>query len=149
MSAVPIADAGRWPLLCLLDDNPAVLARLRAVFEQARFCVHAFADAQSALQALPRLGAEALLLDFNLRSDNGIAVLNELKALGLVPGLPVLVVTGLDLRQLRSEVFAAGAIDVVDKRIDDGELVWRVTNLVAMRRAGSGAAPARTGAAVP
>lgn len=145
MSAVPIAAVDRWPVLCVLDDNPAVLARLRAVFERARFCVHGFSEARSALQALPQLGAEALLLDFNLRDDNGIRVLCELQACGMVPGLPVLVVTGLDLRDhLRSEVFAAGAIDVVDRRTCDSELVCRVSNLVALRRAASARRPTAT-----
>ncbi len=133
------------PSICIIDDNPTALARLRQVFERAGYGVHGFVDSFEALQVLPRLRVDLMLLDFNLRGANALSVLGELRASSLVPGLPVVVHTGLDLDAYRAEVLRAGAVGLVDRGSTDEELVLRVGNLVALRRACLEAAPALAG----
>jgi len=98
-------------------------------------------DPLIALASIRSKRPDVLIVDYNMPKLNGLAMLELLKHEGIVPQLPAVLLSGLDLSELRLQAFEAGAIDVIDKSVAEQELICRVSNFaVAGRRTVGGAA---------
>ena len=85
-----------------------------------------------ALALLDEVEVEAVLLDLMMPGMSGHDVLRELNGKGVLPRLPVLVITALDERQARLDMLKAGAVDFLTKPIDRVELQARLTTAVRL-----------------
>ena len=118
--------------ICIVDDNRPTLARLRRAFGAAGFDnVMTESDPLIAVSRIRQHRPDVLVVDYNMPQLNGLAMVELLQSEGIVPHLPVVLLSGLDLSELRLAAFKAGAVDVIDKRVAEQELIHRVSNFAA------------------
>lgn len=118
--------------ICIVDDNRPTLARLRRAFGAAGFDnVMTETDPLIAVSRIREHCPDVLIVDYNMPQLNGLAMVELLQSEGIVPHLPVVLLSGLDLSELRLAAFNAGAVDVIDKSVAEQELVRRVSNFAA------------------
>jgi putative two-component system response regulator len=118
--------------ICIVDDNRPTLARLKRAFGAAGFDnVMTESDPLIAVSRIREHCPDVLVVDYNMPQLNGLAMVEMLKHEGIVPHLPAVLLSGLDLSELRLAAFKAGAVDVIDKRVAEQELIHRVSNFAA------------------
>ncbi|HXS95985.1 MAG TPA: response regulator [Candidatus Limnocylindrales bacterium] len=123
-AAMPV---GR-PQIVIADDDPTVLALVRAAIENFGMECVAAHDGSSAAETIRRIRPQAAVLDVNMPGMDGYEVLSAIRA----EGLPVRVVL-LTARQQESDVirgFTLGADDYIVKPFSPMELVARVKRLL-------------------
>jgi len=124
----------------IVDDDDAVRDSLQMLLESEGFKVVGFESCAAALAAIERSRPACLLLDLHLPGVGGLEMLAELAARGL--HLPVVMMSGRIDRKTRQIAVASGAKAVLEKPLDDQDL------LQAIRRATVGPRPGNAGEAV-
>jgi two-component system response regulator EvgA len=101
----------------VVDDSPAVRARLCALLREAGITVVAEAcEGEEALRLVRRHAPDAVVLDLQMPAMDGFKVLRELRK---VPSPPrVVVLTNLTLESYRLECLRLGADAFLDKSKD-------------------------------
>lgn len=95
--------------------------------------VHGFTDPRKVLPFVRERDGDIdlLILDIEMPYLSGFDIMNALRAeFGDVPKFPVLVITGLDDRQVRYRALQEGAGDFLNKPFDECEVALRVGNLL-------------------
>lgn len=87
---LPLVSA-RAPVLVAVDDEELNLSLIRRVAGSS-YDVHTFADPKIAMNAVPPLAPDVLLLDFRMPAMTGVELLRELRERGV--DAPALLVTG-------------------------------------------------------
>ena len=108
------------------EDNELVGSAMRILIEETGHRVtiaRSIAETVSAAAADP---VDVLLLDLGLPDGDGLAVLDELGALGALPRVTV-ALTGRDEPEVRDRCLAAGCRDVLVKPVPSRELMRLVT----------------------
>ncbi|MBI5831019.1 MAG: sigma-54-dependent Fis family transcriptional regulator [Armatimonadetes bacterium] len=112
----------------IVDDEPAILTLLEYQVGKLGYEVVSAVDGDTALAALAQHQPDAVLLDVNLPGRDGIAVLDELRAVD--PALPVIMMTavylggrgvadGMSSVQTAVRAMSHGAFDYVLKPADE------------------------------
>lgn len=112
--------------ILLVEDNPRDRRLVQIALAEALDFEHSIEDAgtfQDGLDHLDAHGADVVLLDLNLPDAQGLASLDRLR--DTHPEVPVIVLTGLEDRELGDEAIRAGAQDFLVKGQMFGELLWR------------------------
>jgi DNA-binding response OmpR family regulator len=113
-----------WTILIVEDD-----AQLRAVYKSALrlegYAVITAADGINALRQVEAAPPDAVILDLDLPRLDGYQVGRELAL--IAPGLPIVVVTGLDVIPAQERAFAC----VLRKPIDTDALIRAVASCLA------------------
>ena len=118
----------------IVDDEPAN-RRLLADLVAREGCEAVVASGGAeALAILSREPIDLVLLDLMMPEVDGMAVLTELHKRGLLPALPVVVVTAHEDRKVRIDALSAGAIDFLTKPVDRLEVTCKIRTLVELRR---------------
>jgi DNA-binding response OmpR family regulator len=139
------SEAGLYRIL-VVDDDPMMLELICTRLTLAGFqTVHA-RDGYEGLDRLRDAKADALLLDINMPRLDGFGVLRQMKTLGHLPRMPVMVLTARNQTSDVQEAIQLGARDFLTKPFDDQRLLTRVARLV---RPASAARPALPARAVP
>ena len=104
----------------IVDDEPSLRMLIRAVLESDGWTVHEARSGEQALEMLPGLTLNAALIDMRMDGMDGMALLKELN--GIIPGLPVIMLTAYG--NVNSAVVAMkhGAFDYLTKPADNEEL---------------------------
>ena len=100
--------------LLLVDDDEALLATLRDALEAAGYQVATTGDGASALAQVAAARPDLVILDLQLPSVDGWAVLRQLRGDPGARALPVLAITGVDVER-GDEVLTAGANEFLTK----------------------------------
>lgn len=109
------------PTVYIVDDDAAVRESLSLLLGLRGLRTRAFASAAAFLEACRPEWSGCLLLDLKMPGMGGLELQGELQARGLA--LPVIVVTAHgDVASARA-AFKAGAVDFVEKPIDDEALL--------------------------
>jgi DNA-binding NtrC family response regulator len=106
--------------LAIVEDQPRLRAQLRASAQDLGFAVADFGDAESALQAISAGAADAVLTDFHLPGLNGIDLLTRVRAFDAA--LPVVLMTAYPTVELAQQALRDGALDLLVKPFQLGEL---------------------------
>ena len=112
--------------ILLVDDDADLVNLVTVRLEAYGFQVESCANGQELLQRVKRRRPDALVLDLEMPEKNGLAALFELKQvfgnLGrdahLKGGLPVIVLTGLKVSELRAIIQNTGVYDYLEKPVD-------------------------------
>ncbi|MEW6420764.1 MAG: response regulator transcription factor [Deinococcota bacterium] len=115
----------------VIEDESTVREVLRFHLERAGLRVSALASVQGAEETLR--GADALVLDWMLPGESGLAYLRRLRSDPELRRLPVLMLTARAAEAERVEGLESGADDYLTKPFSAAELVARVRAL--LRRA--------------
>jgi two-component system response regulator FixJ len=105
----------------IVDDDPAIRRALMRLLRSAGLIPSAYDSGHAVLDAMPTLSTGCMLLDVQMPGMDGIELLGRLSEQGI--RLPVIVVTGHG--DVRTAVMAmkAGAVDFIEKPIDDALLL--------------------------
>ena len=112
---VPLAP---FPMLLLVDDDPAVRASLIFSLELEGFAVDAF-ESGEAVAARTTLARHAcLVLDYRLPGIDGLSLLNLLRERGET--CPAVIITSNPTRTMRLRTIDAGAVLIEKPLLSDG-----------------------------
>ena len=111
----------------LIVDDDQDIRRLLAHRLKAESYETVFAsDAISAVNMARREAPDLILLDLGLPAGDGYVVMERLKAMPSLEGVPVIVVTARDLSGERERIASAGAEAVFHKPIEHDRLLAAV-----------------------
>ena len=114
--------------ILLVEDNPDLAFGLRNNLEIEGYEVSTAADGRAALEALPEVSPDLLILDLMLPELDGFRVLKTLRL--NAPTLPVLILTAKGEEADKVRGFRLGADDYVTKPFGLLELLARVERLL-------------------
>nr|WP_027177330.1 sigma-54 dependent transcriptional regulator [Maridesulfovibrio hydrothermalis] len=106
--------------ILIVDDEPPLRMLIRAVLESDGWNVHEAESGEQALQMLPGLSLNAALIDMRMDGMDGMTLLKELH--GIVPGLPVIMLTAYGNVNAAVVAMKHGAFDYLTKPADNEEL---------------------------
>lgn len=123
MLHVPRPDA---PIL-VVDDDPKIVALVRAYLERERFPVVTATDGNAALRAIEESQPRLVVLDMMLPGLDGLAVIRRARAMGETP---ILVLSARGSTGDRILGLSEGADDYLTKPFSPAELVVRVRTIL-------------------
>jgi signal transduction histidine kinase len=129
----PVQTSARRLDVLLVEDN-AGDARLiaRALAQQGdRFCLEIVEELSAALDRLGRGGIDVVLLDLSLPDSEGLETFTRLYA--GAPGVPIVVLSGLDDEKVALQAVQDGAQDYLVKRVGPSEVVIRALRYAVER----------------
>ena len=117
------------PHLLLVDDSPLVTGALAVLFEETGHRVSVAGRVADAVAGCTADAPDLMLLDVSLGDEEGLAVLETLRAAGLTPPRTV-AMTGHDDAATRDRCLAAGCAAVLVKPVPTRELLRVVDGLL-------------------
>jgi DNA-binding NarL/FixJ family response regulator len=122
----------------IVEDSEQVRGTLARLIDRAEGfrCLSQFANAEAALEELPRETPDVVLMDINLPGMNGVECVRRLKQ--VVPAIQVVMLTVYEDTQNIFNALAAGASGYLLKRTSKDEL------LAAIREVQRGGSPMTT-----
>jgi two-component system, LuxR family, response regulator FixJ len=112
----------------VVDDDAAIRDSLRLLLEASGFAVQTHASATVFLAAAPGL-AGCVLTDVRMPAMDGLELQQRLNERGVL--LPVIVMTGQGDIPIAVRAMKAGAVDFLEKPLDDGRLLEAVRRALA------------------
>lgn len=87
------SNSGR--LIAIVEDDAQLINLFRTILElDGRWCLRFFSDGQDAMDHLPEVGADLILLDVGLPNLDGISLYKILRGHSNTRNTPIIVVTG-------------------------------------------------------
>jgi DNA-binding response OmpR family regulator len=120
------------PIL-VVDDDPKIVALVKAYLEREGFRVITAGDGRAAIAAIDAMPPRLIVLDLMLPEVDGLAVIRRTRALG---DIPILVLSARGSTGDRIQGLTVGADDYLPKPFSPAELVARVRTI--LRRAERG-----------
>ncbi len=121
--------AGRRPVVIVVDDDEAVRESLRFLLDIAGYEVAAFDSAQAYLERIDPQAATCMVLDQHMPNTTGLELLAVLRESGA--GLPTALITGSPSPDLVRQATALGAAQVLEKPLADDALLRFVAYAVS------------------
>ena len=123
--------------LLLVDDEDNLRSMLEAALRHSGFDVHPVASGRAALEAVPQVEPDLIVLDVMLPDLDGFAVCARLRSEGV--RTPVLFLTARDATEDKVRGLTMGGDDYLVKPFSLEELVARIS--AVLRRTGATATP--------
>jgi PleD family two-component response regulator len=120
--------------ILVVDDDRALVDYLRRHLEAAGFQVEDVADASETWKALHRAVPDLVLLDIDMPSGDGLALLRGIASDRTTAAVPVIVVTARQRSHDRVRALRLGADDYITKPFDVEELAARVRTVLRRTR---------------
>jgi len=119
--------------ILVVDDNPQNVELMQAYLETISSTVHVAVDGIDALEKVPKVKPDLILLDIMMPRMSGFEVCRRLKADPKTREIPILMVTALnELGDIERGV-ESGTDDFLTKPINKLELLTRVKSLLRVR----------------
>jgi FixJ family two-component response regulator len=115
-------------LVWVVDDVESVRKSIAAVLETADMTVRDYRCAADFLADFKHGTAGCLIVDHHMPDMTGLELLRHLTAGRGAP--PTIVISAHGDRALKDKVLAAGAVAMLDKPVDAGELISMVERVV-------------------
>ena len=112
--------------ILIVDDEPLLRHAIRHYLESYDFAVVEAASGLEALERLPDVRPDLILLDIMMPGLNGLEVCRALKGDEATAAIPVVLLTGRGGLEDRIQGLNAGAGDYLTKPVEPGELLARV-----------------------
>lgn len=111
----------------IVDDDRTTVRLLQTLLELDGFRVSAVPRGADVLPSLQQERPDIILMDYHLADTDGVEVLRALRALPEFADLPVVMTSGLDVRD---EALAAGANTFLVKPFEPDELPHLFNSLI-------------------
>jgi FixJ family two-component response regulator len=119
-------------IVYLVDDDEAVRDSMRELLRSYGVDVRDYGSAREFLEEPFRDRTSCLLLDLHMPGMSGLELLELLHERG--DPIPVIVITGRSDTFLRERVHEAGAMALLNKPVDDEELVQSIETALGATR---------------
>ena len=116
------------PTIHLIDDDAAVRESLALLIGTVGLRVMTWADPQGFLERFDREAIGAIVLDVRMPGISGLTVLDTLVAQGV--DQPVILLTGHGTVEMCRRAFKAGAVEFLEKPVNDEQLIEALQNAV-------------------
>jgi DNA-binding NarL/FixJ family response regulator len=115
--------------VAIVEDSPSIRRSLEEWVNSApdHRCIFACGDAETALEEVPKLKPDVVLMDIQLPGESGIACTARLKS--MMPSLQVIVVTVYRDRDLLFQALKAGACGYLLKRSSPDEIIRAISEV--------------------
>ncbi|MGF1492211.1 MAG: response regulator [Microcoleaceae cyanobacterium] len=131
--STPVSESDKGNIL-LVDDQPANLKLLSDLLEEQGYEVQQAINGSIALQAIPVVNPDVILLDINMPDLDGYTVCQKLKENSQTEDIPVIFVSALDEAWDKVRAFSVGGSDYIAKPFKTVEVLARVENQLRVRR---------------
>lgn len=121
--------------ILIADDNKVIIGLMKELLTRAGYQVTAVNNGELALDAMPVVRPDLVLLDVDMPGISGFDVCRAIKKNPLTTDIPVLFVTACNERKDIIAGFAAGGQDYILKPFTKEELLARVQTHLALRQA--------------
>ena len=111
----------REPVVYIVDDDQAVRHSLEWLLGSGNFNVLSYASANEFLDAVDPALAGCVVADVRMPGMSGLELQRELTARAI--DLPVIIITGHSDRHMAQRAKSAGAMDFLEKPLDDQTLM--------------------------
>ncbi|MDP3720212.1 MAG: response regulator [Acidobacteriota bacterium] len=126
----------RQARILIVDDERPNRQLLEGMLASAGYEIRMAAGGREALAMIDDERPDLILLDVMMPDMDGVDVAAELKNGLTTRNIPIVLVTGLDDRDVRLRGLTAGAEDFLTKPVDRAELSMRVRNLLRLKAYG-------------
>lgn len=117
------------PHVVLVEDDALVRKLLEKRLLLAGWEVSALRDGSQLVDCLAQRPADMILIDLGLPGDDGLTLVERIRALGIA--VPIIVITAYDLPHLHATVRGIGANALLQKPYDQEDLIARMRSLLA------------------
>lgn len=114
----------------LVDDDPALRGLLRQMLELGGFTVFEAEDGLDALEKLPQVQPDAMILDVMMPNMDGITLCQTVRSKPDTVALPIIMLSGKTQDKAIQEGLDAGANVYLCKPISFNELVAHVNDVM-------------------
>jgi PleD family two-component response regulator len=115
----------------IVDDDPTILAMLKAILEREQFSLHEAADGQQASDLIDTIEPpNIILLDIMLPYVDGLELVKKIRKTERWADIPIIMLTGKSSEDIIVSLLKAGANDYVTKPFNIRELVTRIKKLM-------------------
>ena len=123
----------------IADDEPDILAVIKAILEHEGFVVHTARDGQQAFKLLRKYAFSAVILDVYMDKVNGVKLLQMMRRSSKLKGTPVMLITGnlLKAKRLEENGSAKLADAILTKPFNTRDLIKHVKALISSKAAES------------
>jgi FixJ family two-component response regulator len=120
------------PLVCAVDDEPAVCESLDGLLRSAGFAVRTFLSAKEFLEWSTSNEADCLILDFAMPGMNGLELRRALLDRG--DGVPIIFSTAVAHEEVWNQLLVCGAFAIFHKPLDADALLDAVQRAITTAR---------------
>jgi two-component system response regulator RpfG len=123
------------PLVVIIDDEFTSRAILDKVVRgvQENITVKSFANPIIAIEWVRENTPDLIMVDYMMTGMTGLEAVRQMRRISNLEGVPIVVVTALEERDIRYRVLDAGATDFISKPIDPHECKVRCRNMLSLR----------------
>ncbi|MDX2110191.1 MAG: response regulator [Verrucomicrobiota bacterium] len=116
--------------ILVVDDDIAMVRLYEMQMRRAGYACYSFQTGKAALADAAKIAPDIIILDFELPDMKGIDVIRALRADVAFAKVPMITVTGQGKSGLKSELLAAGAVEVFTKPFSPALLLRSVQQLL-------------------
>jgi DNA-binding response OmpR family regulator len=124
--------------IMIVDDEPENLSVLHEILQSGKHRVVAFPRGELALEAAVAHPPDVVLLDVRMPGMNGYEVCSQFKSNTRLRDIPILFLSALTGSKEKIEAFKAGAVDYLQKPVNEVEVLARVETHLQLRRYATG-----------
>ncbi|RUT01277.1 hypothetical protein DSM106972_068280 [Dulcicalothrix desertica PCC 7102] len=119
--------------ILIVDDNPNNIRILFDILHEAGFKVYVVKSGEMALEKLPVIQPDMILLDIMMPGIDGFETCKRIKADSRIKEIPVIFLTALSDTENKVKGLLGGAVDYISKPIQVEEVLARVNIHLALR----------------
>jgi len=121
--------------IVIIDDQRFNIAILEACLRmESGLTLIPFEDPVAAVDWIAREQPDLVFVDYDMPGMDGLAVVRALRADADLADMPVVMVSGVEEKEIRLEALKRGANDFLAKPVDPIELRARTANMLRLRR---------------
>ncbi|MGB5686468.1 MAG: response regulator [Candidatus Electrothrix sp.] len=120
--------------ILVVDDQPANLKVLLSFLQEHDYRVYMVDSGRRALEILPKIQPDLVLLDVMMPEMNGFEICRRIKADKDLAALPIIFMTALDSVGDKVTGFSAGAVDYITKPFQQVEVLARISTHITLRK---------------
>ncbi len=119
-------------VILVVDDTPANVTILVDLLQDEGYTIHEARDGQAALDLVPTLAPDLILMDINMPGLNGFETCRHLKGNPATQSIPVVFISAWGELDDKINGFKAGGIDYITRPFQIEEVVARVRTHVTV-----------------
>jgi DNA-binding response OmpR family regulator len=126
------------PKILLVEDDQDVLQSMHVRLKANNYDVAFASDAIACMSEARRFEPDVIILDLGLPAGDGFMLMQRFKQIPSLAHVPVIVVTGQDLRNCRHRMMQAGARSVMQKPVDNTLLLATIQKALGATKSADG-----------